>query len=279
MKEMTDTKTKKIGAMLRLIAMIAALIMISSLSLPLFRKNSALSAVGERTLAEMTPFSTAVAYYSGREIARVAQKPRADDSGYQTVAALLSQVTIQQGYERLYLLYRDQNKAPHYLENGNEFPVSVYKPVKSMIDKIYTGKSVGAYANDLILREDGRKVAVSCLPIYGSGRTVLAVLVAESDPGNTGYHLVGPVNLYYVGGVAGAVFLLCVLLLYVGRRYQRAKAEREVRRSAGEQADAEKICEEPILPEDDFQLPLDLVEQPPVTGEPLGNDGNDPPEA
>lgn len=141
-----------------------------------------------------------MAYYSGSEIAGLAKKPNPSDGSYRAVAELLSQVNIQQGYEKLYLIYRDGDKVPRYLEDGREFPLSAYRPVKSILDKIYTGKSVGSYANDLVTREDQRQVAVACLPLYGSGRTVLAVLVAECDPGDTGYHLVGPVNLYYVGG-------------------------------------------------------------------------------
>lgn len=261
MREMTDVKSKKIGAMLRLIAFIAAVVMVAGFSLPMFRKSSALGAVGRRAVAEMTPFSAAVAYYSGGEIARLSQKPKEDDASYRSIAGLLSQINIQQGYEQLYLVYRDQNKSLRYLESGGEFPLSAYKPLKGMIDRIYTGKSIGEYATDLVVREDGKSVAISCLPIYGGGRTVLAVLVAEADPGNIGYHLVGPVNLYYLGGGAAAVLALCLLLLYLGRKLRLSRQQRDADAAKAREA-AAVPSEETILPEDDFQLPCDPVEPP-----------------
>ena len=264
MQEMTETKKKGFTTLLRITALIAALVTAWSFAIPLLRKNSALGAVGGRALSELTPFSTAVAYYSGSEIAGLAKKPNPSDGSYRAVAELLSQVNIQQGYEKLYLIYRDGDKVPRYLEDGREFPLSAYRPVKSLLDKIYTGKSVGSYANDLVTREDQRQVAVACLPLYGSGRTVLAVLVAECDPGDTGYHLVGPVNLYYVGGAAGAVLLLCILILWGMRKYRLARTDREERAAAQEPG----IHEEPIPPEDDFQFPIDsMAHQPPMDGQ------------
>lgn len=112
MREMTETKKKGFTTLLRITALIAALVTAGSFALPLLRKNSALGAVGGRALSELTPFSTAVAYYSGSEIAGLSKKPNASDGGYRAVAELLSQVNIQRGYEKLYLIYRDGDKVP-----------------------------------------------------------------------------------------------------------------------------------------------------------------------
>ena len=73
------------------------------------------------------------------------------------MAQLLEQIRILQGYDGLYLLCRDANRKPLYLADGQSFPIDSYKPLKSILDKIYTGKSTGAYAKDLITREDGKK--------------------------------------------------------------------------------------------------------------------------
>ena len=86
MREMTETKKKGFTTLLRITALIAALVTAGSFALPLLRKNSALGAVGGRTLSELTPFSTAVAYYSGSEIAGLSKKPNASDGGYRADA-------------------------------------------------------------------------------------------------------------------------------------------------------------------------------------------------
>lgn len=220
-------KRKKAVFFLRIAAAVTALIAIAGLSIPQLRKSSALGAVGGRVIAEMTPFSVAVSYYSGEDLSRLSQSQDPTDAGYRKMAQLLEQIRILQGYDGLYLLCRDANRKPLYLESGQPFPIDSYKPIKSILDKIYTGKSTGAYAKDLITREDGKKAAASCIPLYGNGRTVLAVLVVEADPGNTDYHLVGPVNLHLVGLTAGALCLLCLLLLYVIRKRRLAQAQRQ----------------------------------------------------
>lgn len=56
MREMTETKKKGFTTLLRITALIAALVTAGSFALPLLRKNSALGAVGGRTLSELTPF-------------------------------------------------------------------------------------------------------------------------------------------------------------------------------------------------------------------------------
>ena len=49
--------------------------------------------------------------------------------------------------------------------------------------------------------------------------------MVEADPGNTNYHLVGPVNLHLIGLTAGALCLLCLLLLYVIRKRRLARTQ------------------------------------------------------
>ena len=222
-----DTPKKKRGIvfLLRIIAVIAALLAVAGLAIPQLRKSSALGAVGERVLAEMTPFSVAVSYYSGEDLSRLSQKQNPTDAGYRKMAQLFEQIRILQGYDRLYLLCRDGERQLFYLGDGQPFPIGSYKPLKTILDRIYTGKSTGAYAKDLITREDGKKAAASCIPLYGNGRTVLAVLVVEADPGNTNYHLVGPINLHLVGLVSGALLLVCLLLLWLIRKRRLAQAQ------------------------------------------------------
>ena len=228
-----DTPKKKRGIvfLLRIIAVIAALLAVAGLAIPQLRKSSALGAVGERVLAEMTPFSVAVSYYSGEDLSRLSQKQDPTDAGYRKMAQLFEQIRILQGYDRLYLLCRDGERQLFYLGDGQPFPIGSYKPLKTILDRIYTGKSTGAYAKDLITREDGKKAAASCIPLYGNGRTVLAVLVVEADPGNTNYHLVGPINLHLVGLVSGALLLVCLLLLWLIRKRRLARHNARRRQS------------------------------------------------
>ena len=249
MKQTTEKTGYGVGMILKLTAVLSALLALICFATPSVRKSDALRRTGEATMTEMRAAATVISYYSSQQIDGLIARP-AVNADYKFLAGLLSRLNTQQNYVKSYLLYRadgktlhslvdggyrDNAKADDYFAPGSEYPVNgAYKPVKAVTDKIYTGKSSGGYATELVTRADFKKVAVTCLPIYGTGHAVTAVLCIEADPGDTAYHMAGAVNLFYVGLGLTAVFAACLLLLTLRKKYlthKQKKLEAEAHRA------------------------------------------------
>lgn len=271
MKQTTEKTGYGIGMILKLTAALSALLALICFATPSVRKSDALRRTGEATMTEMRAAATVISYYSSQQIDGLIIKP-AVNTDYKFLAGLLSQINTQQNYVKSYLLYRADGKALHslvdgsyrdnakagdYFVPGSEYPVNgAYKPVKAVTDKIYTGKSSGGYATELVTRADFKKVAVTCLPIYGAGHTVTAVLCIEADPGDTAYHMAGAVNLYYVGLGLAAIFAVCLLLLTLRKKYLTHKQRK---------LEAEAHCpEETSETAADFDQPGQAVAEAPA---------------
>jgi hypothetical protein len=233
MTQQQPTKTQRIRRVVRTVAAIALAVAIASFALPALRKGSAISRIGDRTIAELSAFATAVSYSENMAISRLAQSPQID-ADFRRLTGLFAQVSIQKDYARMILLTRGSDGQYRvladgaYLENtpagSYDAPDSPYLPggqkaIRNILDAIYSGKTAAAYAPDLIARPGGGQAVAVYLPVYGNGAAVLGILGVECDPGGTVYHMVGPVNLTWVGGAAALLAALCVLLLYLGRRF------------------------------------------------------------
>lgn len=251
MNEVNEKSASGFATMLRLIAALSAALAIVCFVAPAVRKSGALHSLGEKTISEMSAAVTAISYYSAQNISELASEPAANES-YKFLAGLLNQINAQQGYDNCYLLFRAHDKTLQYLVDGNYrdnalagtdyfvpeavYPTSgAYKAVKNIIDKIYSGKSTGGYTTELITRQDLKKVSATCLPVYGSGHAVVAVLCIETDPGNTAYHMVSSVNLYYAGLILAGMFLCCLLILTMRKKYLLHKQARLLAKQEQEQ--------------------------------------------
>lgn len=247
MKQLEEKNGYGFGTILRLTAVLSAVLALICFAAPSVRKSGALRTAGEATMTEMRAAVTAVSYYSAQQIGALAGGP-AINADYKFLAGLLNQLNTQQNYQKSYLLYRADDKTLRCLVDGSyrdnaeagtdyfapdaDYPVSgAYKPVKTVVDKIYSGKTTGGYTTELVTRQDFKKVSVTCLPVYGASHTVVAVLCIETDPGDTAYHMAGSVNLYYAGLAFSGVFAVCLLLLALHQKYllhKRQKQEEQV---------------------------------------------------
>lgn len=242
MKQMEEKSRYGFGTILKLTAVLAAITSVICFAAPSVRKSGALRSTGEATMVEMRAAATVVSYYSAQQISDLISEP-AVNSNYKFLAGLLSQLNTQQSYQKSYLLYRTNDKTLHclvdgsyrdnaaagadYFVPGEEYPVNgAYKPVKGVVEKIYSGKTTGGYTTELVTRPDFKKVAVTCLPIYGTGHAVTAVLCLETDPGDTAYHMAGAVNLYYAGLIFAGVLAFCLLLLTLRKKYLLHKQQK-----------------------------------------------------
>lgn len=247
MRQIKERSDVGFGTILKLTAVLSAILAVVCFAAPSMRKSGALRNTGETTMAEMRAAATVVSYYSEQQIGDLITEP-AVNADYKFLAGLLSQLNTQQNYQKSYLLYRTEDKVLHclvdgsyrdnavagtdYFEAGADYPVDgAYKPVKTVVDKIYSGKITGGYTTELVTRQDFKKVAVTCLPVYGTGHAVAAVLCIERDPGDTAYNMVGTVNLYYAGLACVCLFAVCILLMKLRGKYlmhqQRKREERE----------------------------------------------------
>ncbi len=273
MKQINEKSGYGTGTILKLIAVLSAIMALVCFAAPTVRKSDALRRTGEATMTEMRAAATVISYYSSQQIDGLIAKP-AVNADYKFLAGLLSGLNAQQNYLKSYLLYRADNKVLHSLVDGSyrdnakagadyfapgaEYPTSgAYKPVKAVADKIYNGKTTGGYTTELVTRPDFKKVAVTCLPIYGAGHSVTALLCIEADPGDTTYHMVGAVNLYYVGLGLTAVFGVCLLLLMLRKKYllyRQQKLESEAHGGSGDALFA--------APDQAQDMPTDAPETP-----------------
>jgi len=260
MKNIEESAKKRFGfkKLLVLIAIITAVAAIACFAAPTLRKSNAISTTGESVLTAMRPAALAVSYYSAQDVTALAEKPVINAS-YKNIAGLLAQLAELQSYEGVYIIsrgtdknyqyvidgrYRDNGKAgTDYYAPAAAYPTdNGYKAVKSVADKIYSGKSTGDFADSIVTRPNLKQAVAVCLPIYGAAHTVSAVLCIEADPGNTAYHMAGAVNLYYAGLILLAVSVLCVLLIMLGKKFTQF---RDKRRTA--KLEKEAACNEPML--------------------------------
>lgn len=275
MKQVKEKSGHGVGMILKLTAILSAVLALICFAAPSVRKSDALRGAGEATMTQMRAAVTVISYYSAQQIDGLIAKP-AINADYKSLAGLLSQLNTQQNYLKSYLLYRADGKTLRclvdgsyrdnagagvdYFVPGTDYPSGgAYKPVKAVVDKVYSGKTTGGYTAELVTRPDFRKVAVTCLPVYGAGHSVAAVLCIETDPGDTSYHMVGSVNLYYAGLAFTAAFAICLLLLALRKKYllhkqQKLEAEAYREQQAAQPAtagqDAESAVSE-IRPSDD----------------------------
>jgi len=285
MKNLDENAKKHLGIkkLLVLIAVITAIAAIICFAAPTLRKSNAISATGENVLSSMRPAALAVSYYSAQDIAALSEKPVIDAS-YKNIAGLLAQFSDLQSYDSVYIIsrgadknykyiidgrYRDNGKAgTDYFAPAADYPTdNGYKAVKSAADKIYSGKSTGDYASSLVTRADLKQLVAVCLPIYGAAHSVSAILCIEADPGNTAYHMVGSVNLYYAALILLGICAVCVILLFVGKKFGQFRDNRRAAKEA-KQAAANTTAE-PMLEADDpiFADNSDSPVDPPAAGE------------
>ncbi len=272
---MTTEKTKKTRSFrttVKIIAVLTALASIACFITPTLRKTDAVNKTGNAALDSVRLAATAISYYSGDDIAALSQQPQLDPD-FKNIAGLMAQLCSQQGFENMYMVVRTTEKKLQYLIDGSyrdngkagtdyHAPADAYpedngyKGVKSVVEKIYSGKSTGDYSSELVTRMNGKKAVVSCLPIYGSGHTIASVLCVESDPGDTAYHMIGAVNIYYAGLICLALFAVCVILLIARKKID---IYRENKRIAKEEAAANSEAGEPAFGES-----VDGAAEPPI---------------
>jgi len=260
---MTAEKIKKprsFKTTVKIIAVITALAAITCFIAPAARKADAVSKTGDETLDSMRLAATVISYYSGDEVAALAQQPELN-TVYKDIAGLMAQLCSQQGFEDMYMVVRTADKNLQYLVDGSyrdngkagtdyhapaeSFPDdNGYKSVKGVVEKIYAGKTTGDHSSELVTRINAQKAVVSCLPVYGSGHAVAAVLCIEADPGDTAYHMIGAVNIYYAGLICLALAAVCILILVAQKKIS---AYRENKRIAKENEAAAAEMGEPAL--------------------------------
>lgn len=285
MKQLEEKKSYGFGTILKLTAVLSAVLALICLAAPSVRKGGALRTAGETTMEEMRAAVTVISYYSAQQMDTLAGDPTID-ANYKFLAGLLSQLNTQQNYQKSYLLYRSEDKklrclvdgsyrdnaeaGADYFAPGADYPLSgAYKPVKTVVDKIYSGKTTGGYTTELVTRPDFKKVVVTCLPVYGTSHAVAAVLCIETDPGDTAYHMAGSVNLYYAGLTFLAVFAICLLLLTLRQKYLLHKKQKQDEKELREDA-AQLEAADPI----ESDVPADSENQPPAENDIQGAPGS-----
>jgi len=285
MKNLDENAKKHLGIkkLLALIAVITAIAAIICFAAPMLRKSNSISATGENVLSSMRPAALAVSYYSSQDIAALSEKP-VIDANYKNIAGLLAQFSDLQGYDSVYIISRGADKNYKYIIDGRyrdngksgtdyfapaaDYPTdNGYKAVKSAADKIYSGKSTGDFASSLVTRADLKQLVAVCLPIYGVAHSVSAILCIEANPGNTAYHMVGSVNLYYAALILLGICAVCVILLFVGKKVGQFRDNR--RAAKAEKEAAASASSEPMLEADDpiFTDNSDSSVVPPAAGE------------
>lgn len=206
---------------------------------PMLDKSGALNAVGEKGVSDMQCAATAVSYCYGEKMQALSAEPQ-NNGDYKQISGLLRAFCDDKGYNGAYIVYkdgksyriladgayRDNAKAgSDYFSAGDEFSLKDgYKPLKSLLERVLSGKSTGGYTTGLVKTASLKEVAMISLPLYGDSREPAAALCVEIDPGNTSYHLFMGLNLYYAGAVFLAVFMLLAAALYIAGKKRTADA-------------------------------------------------------
>lgn len=229
MKQENENKKSSLSRWLKTTALLCLLMAVICFFKPTLDKSGALTSVGERGVSDMQCAATAVSYCYGDNMSKLITAP-ASNGDYKEISGLLRAFCEEKGYNGAYIVYkdgkgyrvladgayRDNAKAgSDYFAAGGEFSLKDgYKPLKSLLERVLSGKTSSGYTTALVKTTALKDVSMICLPLYSDSRQPTSALCVEIDPGNTGYHLFMGLNLYYAGAAFSAAFLLLAAALY-----------------------------------------------------------------
>ena len=87
------------------------------------------------------------------------------------------------------------------------------------MSKIASGKSGPDYTKNLVAARGGKQIVTTYVPIYGETNAVVAILAIDTQPENTSYNMLGPVDLNLCGIVFAVIFAICLLTLLAIKKY------------------------------------------------------------
>ncbi len=210
--------------LLTLLTVIFLLLSLLAFAEPTAKKKNVLKAVGGAAEESLQLMPAMLSYYDGDLLTTLAANP-GESGSYRYVSDALGALRTAGGFDSVTFIVKSEKQylcaADGLLNSGaNTYAagslLSPSKSVKSLLDKIWSGKSDGGTAADLIAGRAGGSAACVLLPVFGADESLLGVLAAEISVGEADYHMLGPVNLYVLGGVclliaavlAGILFLL-----------------------------------------------------------------------
>lgn len=265
MKQENENKKYSLSRWLKATALLCLLMAVICFFKPTLDKSGALTSVGEKGVSDMQCAATAVSYCYGDNLSKLITAP-ASNGDYKEISGLLRAFCEEKGYNGAYIVYkdgkdyrvladgayRDNAKAgSDYFAAGGEFSLKGgYKPLKSLLERVLSGKTSSGYTTELVKTTALKDVSMICLPLYSDSRQPASALCVEIDPGNTGYHLFMGLNLYYAGAAFLAVFLLLAAVLYYMSKKRVSIKETAKKAPKPAEPKQEETSENDILVED-----------------------------
>ncbi len=284
--------SKRIKRILWIVMAVSFVILAISIGYPAARRAEKIDRLGQNALTGSQGLSTSLSYFAADDLKALIQEPNGGES-YKNLCGLLTRVKDSSRFDRVYLLYKQNNKYYYLLDAGYrdnavsgvdyyacgaEFTGVVQSKTKSVLDKVYNQKVSSDYSKDLITTADHREVVVSYTPVFDGSGQVMAVLAIES-----GASLAGGLPQSSASGFtqvavfSGVIFFGCMLLLLTLRSWRKAREAKAAAREKAKEEPREQLPEkaelsqpqEPDWPGPEIFPPLSEDSQPgsPESGE------------
>lgn len=226
MKEKNNGSPSRLDGARRLLTLAAAVLLLLAVfigSAPLAKKKNVIQTVGGDAAASLRLVPAMLSYYDGSALSALSAREGGD--AYREVSGALAAVRGAGGFDSVIFVVQDGEQylcaADGHVGSGENVYaanslLSVEKPMKTLLGRIFSGKSDGGVANDLVTGRAGGKAAAVLLPVFGADGALLGVLVAECSVGDAAYHMAGKINLYLLAlvlALLGAVLFLLASLL------------------------------------------------------------------
>lgn len=237
MKELLNAKNTKI--VLAAVMLVSLLVTIVAVTFPMTRRSEKIESLGTSALSTGESVAISVGHYSGQQIRVLRSNPQ-ENATYADICALLAKIKGHYDLKGLYAVNRGlggayftlldadyrSNGTPgaDYQEIGGAFEAAERsREFKSMLDKIEDGTLPGGYTKSMIREGSGGYIIVA-LPVYDREGSPVTTLCMEVALDNVEFNQFYFIDLNYVAGFFGGLFLLSLLLLVLlYRRSAKAK--------------------------------------------------------
>jgi len=240
MKKILESKNTKI--VLAAVMLVSLLITIIAVTLPITRRAEKIDSLGGSALSTGESIAISVGHYSGAQIRALRGNPQ-ENTTYADLCALLAKLKGHYDLKGLYAVnkglggayftlldadYRDNGVAgTDYQGIGEPFEAAARsKEFKNMLDKIESGTIPGGYTKNMI-REGSSGYIIVALPVYDREGALATTLCMDVALDNVEFNRFYFIDLNYVAGFFGGLFVLSLLMLvWIYRRGAREKKRR-----------------------------------------------------
>lgn len=219
----TSTKTQVLSFLLSVISLILAAV---CFVIPLGRQHWAIQSLGSATQQQLSSLAMSITHYEPQRL-RYLLATKHTGPTYDKLVELLAQAKREYGYERLYLVYREESGLICCLVDADYDSSGAFVPGTSYLRGYYDSNSLKALDRALDGRDKGGyleeiyddNLILAQEPLVDQEGQVLALLCADAPLTYTDFSQFYGVELGQVAESLAALFVASFVCFVIGRSF------------------------------------------------------------